>query len=60
MPLTEMAARRGQSQDGESFPRGTRWQFAARTSHAPKNGQNVGFDRSGKSKLLFEIKWWAQ
>jgi hypothetical protein len=36
-----------------------KWLFAARTSRAPKNGSNSAFDRPAKSKLLFEIKWWA-
>jgi hypothetical protein len=38
------AARLNQIQDEEAFLRGTRWLFVARTSHAPKNGLNGGFD----------------
>jgi hypothetical protein len=44
-PLTE-------SEGGVTFFRCTKWQFAARTSHAPKTGHNSGFDPLAKRQII--------
>ena len=44
----------------ETFFEKQKWLFAARTSHAPKNGQNGGFDSlDGKANSGVISKWWA-
>jgi hypothetical protein len=40
------------SQVEATFAPATKWLFAARTSHAPKNGQNGGFDCLEETQLL--------